>query len=115
MNDYPEFVRSRTKEPTEIALEIDPLKAALMHAAMGISGESGELLDAIKKNVIYNKPLDIINVSEELGDLEFYLEMMRQALHLNRDEIIRSNISKLTMRYPSQYSDASAQERADKK
>src|ERR1035438_3961414 len=47
----------------------------LLHAAMGISGESGELMDAVKKHIMYNKPLDVENVKEELGDLLWYMSL----------------------------------------
>ena len=43
-----------------------------LHMYMGVAGELGELLDAIKKNVIYGKPLDTKNVLEECGDIMFY-------------------------------------------
>ena len=49
---------------------------------VGVSGEAGELLDAVKKAVIYRKPLDLENVIEELGDLEFYMEGLRQGLEI---------------------------------
>ena len=82
---------------------------------IGISGEAGELLDAVKKAVIYRKPLDIKNVIEELGDLEFYMEGLRQGLNITRDEVLEANIAKLSVRYNGlKYSDVSAQERADK-
>jgi len=50
----------------------------LLHMSIGVSGEAGELIDAIKKYVIYRKPLDRENVIEELGDLEFYMEGLRK-------------------------------------
>jgi NTP pyrophosphatase (non-canonical NTP hydrolase) len=82
---------------------------------MGVSGESGELLDAIKKAVIYNKPLDIENVIEELGDIEFYLEGLRQGLGIDRGETLDANVKKLSVRYEAgSYSDTAAQTRADK-
>lgn len=43
------------------------------HMLIGISGEIGEILDAVKKFVIYQKPADIDNIYEEVGDLIFYL------------------------------------------
>jgi len=90
----------------------------LMHASIGISGESGELLDAIKKAVIYRKPLDHINVVEELGDLEFYMEALRKSLGITRDQTLRANMAKLKTgekaRYADGYSDQAAQDRADK-
>lgn len=87
----------------------------LWHMATGISGEAGELLDAIKKHVIYTKPLDRDNVIEELGDLEFYMEGLRQNLGITREETIQKNIEKLSVRYHGlTYSDQKAQDRADK-
>jgi len=89
--------------------------AHLIHMIMGLCGETGELLDAIKKSVIYNKTLDIENVIEELGDIEFYLEGLRQSLGITRDETLSENMSKLTVRYADLiYTDKAAQERADK-
>jgi NTP pyrophosphatase (non-canonical NTP hydrolase) len=80
-----------------------------------ICGEAGELFDAVKRAVIYRKDLDIANVIEELGDLEFYLEGLRQAYGLSREQTIEANIAKLSKRYESlSYSDTAAQTRADK-
>ena len=90
-------------------------KEDLLHAVMGIAGESGELLDAVKKHYFYNKPLDMDNMVEELSDIEFYLEAVRQRLQLDRKDILIANMVKLSKRYGSgSYSDAQAQARADK-
>ncbi len=86
----------------------------MLHAAVGISGEAGELLDAVKKAVIYNKPLDRENVIEELGDLEFYMAQLRQRLGVTRTQTLAANMAKLSKRYADGYSDAAAQARADK-
>jgi NTP pyrophosphatase (non-canonical NTP hydrolase) len=84
--------------------------------ATGVAGEAGELLDAVKKAAIYCKPVDIDNVIEELGDLEFYMEGLRQRFGLTREECLEANISKLSIRYKSGvYSNGQAQDRADKK
>ena len=86
-----------------------------MHAAIGISGEAGELLDSIKKTWAYNRPIDHNNVIEELGDLEFYMEALRQELSITREETLIANQAKLAKRYHSgKYSDQHAQERMDK-
>lgn len=111
---YFKFVESRTKPSKEIAAFFSPEKASLVHAVMGISGEAGELLDTIKKTVIYGKSLDLENIVEELGDIEFYLEMMRQEIGLTREFILVKNIQKLEQRYPTTYSDKDALERKDK-
>lgn len=63
-SDYSKFVAALVKSGDVIASEMDGHDAHLMHMAIGISSESGELLDAIKRKVIYRKPLDVKNVKE---------------------------------------------------
>lgn len=110
-----EMVTALVKSPDDIQASLSPDKIDMIHAIMGISGEAGELLDAIKKHVIYNKPLDLVNVVEEIGDLEFYLEQLRQRLGITREETLAANIAKLSVRYAGlTYTDAAAQTRADK-
>lgn len=110
------MVKALAKPGHEIIKEITPLKAHCLHMAVGVCGEAGELIDAVKKNVMYNKPLDIANVVEELGDIEFYLEGLRQELGITREQTIEHNIEKLGVRYSGgKFSNESAQERADKK
>lgn len=109
------MVAALAKDGNTIAAEMTGEDAHLMHMAIGVSGESGELLDAIKRCVIYRKELDKTNVIEELGDIEFYMEGLRQGLNLTREECLEANKEKLGKRYAQfQYSDHSAQTRADK-
>lgn len=109
-----ELVKRNVKPGQEIATSMTAKEADLWHGATGVSGEAGELLDAVKKHVIYNRELDRDNLIEELGDLEFYMEQIRQNINVTREEVIEKNISKLLKRYPVGYSDSAAQERADK-
>lgn len=68
-----------------------------------------------KSGSFTRKDLDRANVVEELGDLEFYMEGLRQATGITREECLEGNIAKLGKRYQGlKYSDKSAQERADK-
>jgi hypothetical protein len=58
-------------------------------------------------------------VIEELGDLEFYMEGLRQGFGITREEVLTTNIYKLALgpkaRYKGgKYSDKAAQDRADK-
>lgn len=116
MQDHESLVTNLKKNPIQILSELNPESADLIHMVMGVVGEGGELLDAIKKHTMYNKPLDLDNVVEELGDIEFYLEGIRQVLNLDRDDILNANINKLTKRYSSgTFTNEQAQQRADKK
>lgn len=108
-------------------------EAHLWHMAIGMVGESAELLDAVKKFAIYRKEADGDNIVEELGDFEFYLTGYKQtvptlstifdyrlsqlyeAFEITREEVLEANIRKLAKRYNGlKYSDKSAQDRADK-
>lgn len=115
MTAHHEIVRALAKPGDKIAAELTGSDAHQLHMAIGICGEAGELMDAIKKAAIYRKPIDRANVVEELGDMEFYMEGLRQGLGITREETIAGNISKLSARYAAgTYSDKAAQQRADK-
>lgn len=112
---YPQFVESLLKDGAEILESLTPEKAALWHLGTLLAGEAGELLDAIKKHVVYNKPIDLVNVHEELGDLCFSLTALLDFFGFTREEVEEGNRAKLMKRFPQgAYSDADAQNRADK-
>lgn len=112
--EHTDLVKRLIKPGYQIISDLDPIAAHLLHMAIGICGEAGELLDAIKKRAIYKQELDYHNVTEELGDLEFYMRGLRDMLNITREETLLVNISKLTIRYGTTYSNESAQARADK-
>jgi len=113
--DHADMVSKLAKRGEDILSTLTPEKAHLLHMIMGMSGEVGELLDAIKKHVAYDKPLDVENVIEELGDIEFYTEGLRQGLGISRDQVIKHNIEKLSKRYGTgSFSNEQANKRADK-
>lgn len=114
MMTHRELVKALVKDGRTISEEMNGNKAHIIHMILGVAGEVGELLDAIKKAAIYNKPLDMENVIEEFGDIEFYLEGLRQGLGVTREETLEVNITKLTKRYGAVYSDQAAITRADK-
>ena len=112
---YNTFVAQHVKDGEDIRVAIRAIDCHYLHMLIGLSGEVGELQDAFKKHVMYDKPLDLANVIEELGDIEFYLAGLRQSLGVTRVEILVANINKLEKRYSlGKYSNTQAQERADK-
>lgn len=115
MTPHQQLVHRLKKPGEQILQSLDPKKVDLFHQAMALMIEIGELCDPIKKHLIYGKELDIENLKEELGDIEFYLEAIRQNLGISRKETLECNIQKLNKRYPEGYTDQAAQERADKR
>lgn len=49
-----------------------PYLQHMIHMGLGLAGEFGELLDAVKKHVVYGKEVDITNLTEETGDQTWY-------------------------------------------
>lgn len=72
----------------------------LMHAAMGIAGEGGEVVDHIKKVMFNGRILDVAHVIEELGDSMWYANLMVHTLGTTWDHVLSVNIRKLEARYP---------------
>lgn len=62
---------ARTKEKPGL-----PRNLRIDHGVIGLVGEIGEFLDAIKKNFIYEQPLNQKLIREELGDALFYLTLL---------------------------------------
>lgn len=112
---HEKLVTALVKSGEEIRKVLTAEDCHLNHMAMGVCGEAGELVDAVKNQTIYRKTIDLENVIEELGDLEFYMEGIRQGLNITREQCLNANIQKLQRRYEGlQYSDKAAQERKDK-
>jgi NTP pyrophosphatase (non-canonical NTP hydrolase) len=80
-----------------------------LHAAMGICTESGELMDALKKHLIYGKPIDNVNVQEEAGDLFWYVAILADAFNFTFEDTMEKNIAKLKARYPNRFTEKDAQ------
>lgn len=78
---YGEFVASRAKNPADILLTLTEAKADLLHAAIGLAGEAGELVVALQSG-------DLVNIEEELGDIEFYAQMALTNLDIKLVDIM---------------------------
>lgn len=90
------------------------LDPKLLHAAMGIGTESGEIMDIVKKNMFYNTSFDLLTLKEECSDLLHYLQMILNHYGSSLEEIMVMNIAKLSIRYPEGYTQEKALSR-DKK
>lgn len=80
----------------------------LLHAAMGLSTESNEILDHLKKVFFYGKLLDKVNLAEEVGDILWYCSIMCRRLGLSFEQIAETNIKKLQARYPEKFTEENA-------
>ena len=81
--------------------EKEEIKPKLIFGALGLAGETGEVVDLIKKVIHHGKDLDRTRLIEELGDVCWYLEFLAYALDTSVLEIKIANIAKLKARYPN--------------
>lgn len=110
-----ELVCKLVKPGDKILSQLTGSDCNLLHMGIGVVGEAAELLDAIKSTTIYRKQIDLKHVIEELGDIEFFLEGLRQELQIDREDTLNHNIRKLSIRYSSgAFTDKEAQDRSDK-
>ena len=75
----------------------------LLTAALGLTAESGEFTEVVKKILLQGKPYNednVFHMKRELGDICWYLAQACMALDTTFDEIIEMNVDKLKARYP---------------
>tara|TARA_R100000742_G_C4272200_1_gene91318 strand:- start:153 stop:557 length:405 start_codon:yes stop_codon:yes gene_type:complete len=117
LTDYEEFVNEVTsqasKSPKNFIDEIDRIEeqgvnpARLLTASVGLSGESGEFSDIVKKVVFQGKEIDddvVKHLRSELGDIMWYVAQGCLALDTTIEELIDINTAKLESRYPGGFS-----------
>ena len=97
---------TRTESPNFNMIDV-----RILHSAIGICTEAGELLDNVKKASFYNRPLGIWNLQEELGDIFWYMALLCSALGCTFEEIMDKNIKKLKERYPEQFTEINERNR----
>lgn len=93
--------RAMSSEPNDLPA-IEGLKAA----TLGLAGEAGEVVDAVKKQLYHPHkkiPHDVFvsQVREELGDVLWYVAWMCDRLGIELEAVAATNIEKLASRYPN--------------
>lgn len=83
----------------------------LLHAAMGCGTEAGEILDVLKKALFYGKSITKWALTEEIGDMLWYLGIFCDELNVSFEELMEMNIKKLKNRYPEKFTIQDAQKR----
>ena len=87
----------------KLELEDDCNLPQLLTAALGLTAESGEFSEVVKKIILQGKPYNednVFHMKRELGDICWYIAQACMALDTTFDEIIEMNVEKLKKRYP---------------
>lgn len=77
----------------------------IMNGALGLTGESGEVADMLKKHCYQGHALDTEHVAKELGDIAWYIAFTADALGYDLETILQMNVDKLRKRYPDGFSE----------
>nr|DAG21149.1 MAG TPA: hypothetical protein [Caudoviricetes sp.] len=80
----------------------------LVNAALGLTGEAGEVADIIKKHLYQGHDLYPSEVIEELGDVLWYVTLMADL-----GFVMQQNITKLKARYPDGFDPVRSVNRED--
>ncbi len=88
-------------------------KDVLINGVMGLCGESGEVIDIVKKWLAQGHELDKQKLAKELGDVAWYLAETAYALDIPLDEILQGNLDKLKTRYPEGFRTTDSLNRQD--
>ena len=86
-----------------LELEHDCNVPQLLTAALGLTAESGEFTEVVKKMILQGKPYNeenVFHMKRELGDICWYIAQACMALDTSFDEVIEMNVDKLKKRYP---------------
>lgn len=81
--------------------------------ALGVAGESGELVDRIKKSVYHARPLSQTEILDEVGDVLWYLTGLCRCYGFNLGDAMAYNVEKLKKRYPEKYTHEDSLARVD--
>ena len=124
--DYIEFVDEVSSDATkhtddfidsiEVVEEngVDPSR--LLTASIGLSGETGEFNDIVKKCIFQGKEMDedtVTKLKSELGDVMWYVAQGCLALGTDIEDLIDINTAKLEKRYPGGFDEFRSENRAE--
>lgn len=96
------------KEASRTCAKIDGAIMDDLHMVLGMQTEAAEIADVYKKCIAYKKPLDFVNIKEELGDLMWYIANICNMNGWDLRDIMQTNIDKLSSRYPEKFTEENA-------
>lgn len=84
---------------------IDP---RILHGVLGKFTEAGEMMEAVWNSMLSGKPIDMVNLGEEMGDDQWYDAILFDACGFDIDKIRDTVIAKLKARYPESFTNEAA-------
>ena len=82
---------------------------------MGLAGESGEIIDYLKKMLFHKHPFDKEKLIKEMGDMMWYFVGLLDFFKIDIEDVFNKNIKKLQQRYPNGWNAEDSFKRRDEK
>ena len=73
----------------------------LTNCALGLAGESGQVVDLVKNYVFRGQKLTRQELVHEMGDVLWYLSQVAEWADIPFEEVAKANIAELNRRYPA--------------
>ncbi|WP_164670940.1 nucleoside triphosphate pyrophosphohydrolase family protein [Virgibacillus doumboii] len=103
LNEYQDL-SARTAQPHE---------NELLNYGLGLAGETGEVVELIKKSMFHGHAIDLSKIENELGDVLWYLSQIARLAGVSLGDVAQANLVKLSTRYPHGFTKEDSIKRKD--
>lgn len=104
--EYFSFVHSTTEKTPDVVVHDDSQFSRIVHGAMGLASEAGEVLAVVLKDLFKYKRKPGESLSRELGDAFWYFALILFAAKLKFVDVLIENADKLAERHDDKFTDA---------
>lgn len=105
--DYVNTALVRLDIPEDAPTHLTPPNLRLLHGAVGIFGESGEMIEALVKQILTGE-LDNVNFGEETGDVDWYKAIIHDETGVGEEVTREAVVAKLKKRYGEKFTSEAA-------
>ena len=92
--------RDYQRASNQTATTFDRIEWEKVAWAIGLAGETGELVDLVKKDVFQERPATQADFESEAGDVLWYLANLCYVYGIDMQRVAEENIKKVKARYP---------------
>lgn len=93
--------------------EITSQEIMILWCTIGLSGESGEISELVKKGILHQHGLSAEKLFKEIGDCLWYIAALCNLFDFDMGKVMQSNIDKLKVRYPNGFNSQDSISRKD--
>jgi len=89
----------------QMEIKLDVVHPDILHGIIGVATEAGEMLEALALALLDQQEFDEVNLTEEMGDVFWYMAVLANRTGRPFSESMRINIAKLEKRYPEKFTE----------